>query len=191
MVISVIWSGVIKLGGLHINISLRDTIDHTIRVLTRVIRRKHLPEAFLWHVFHSLAQTVHAMEYGPFQSEARDKLDFEVVHRDIKPRNSELISTYGFSLLLPCGALTVLVFLGAPRPCAPEGKPCFHFYPTPKLGDFGLAIKTHRYDKNNPRKYCGPGTRWYRAPVCALPSLSSDLYNPEILTRRIGAMPKF
>ena len=38
-------------------------------------------------------------------------------------------------------------------------------YPTPKLGDFGLAIRTHTYDPQNPAWYNGgTGTPGFRAP---------------------------
>lgn len=121
--------------------------------------RRYLPEPFIWYVFQSLAEAAYAMEFGPFVNDNGQSLDFEIVHRDIKPANSELKP---FPAILCYGALTILVFLGHDS----LGEPKFPYYPTPKLGDFGLAINTHRYDKMNPRMYDGMGSRAYRAPVC-------------------------
>ena len=37
-------------------------------------------------------------------------------------------------------------------------------YPTPRIGDFGLALFDSKDDAFNPDAYTGPGARGYRAP---------------------------
>lgn len=44
----------------------------------------------------------------------------------------------------------------------------FAFYPTAKIGDFGMAIDTHRGDTWNPDSYTRAGTKGYHAPVSIL-----------------------
>lgn len=62
----------------------------------------------------------------------------EIVHRDLKPGN---------------------VFLGY------EDPRMYDLYPTPTLGDFGLAFKTSADDPNNPRWYNNDlGTPGFKAP---------------------------
>lgn len=54
------------------------------------------------------------------------------------------------------------VFLGDKSRSGPND---FDFYPTPKLGDFGLAELTSRDDPKNPTDYHEVGTNGWRAPV--------------------------
>lgn len=80
---------------------------------------------------------------------------------------------------------SLLVFLGN------EGSyfSAFPFYPTAKVGDFGLAERTNGMDPNNPRGLQGAGTRAYMAPVSSwcdksagpwrLSSLSGTETSPE------------
>ncbi|KAK0509162.1 hypothetical protein JMJ35_008533 [Cladonia borealis] len=111
--------------------------------LSRLIERyrrfgRHFPEPFLWQTFFYLAEAASAMRFGP--SERNDEWDYnkEIVHRDIKPPN---------------------IFLGGEN--KHTGLP---FYPTAKMGDFGLAIETNISDPQNPHDYAGCGTANYMAP---------------------------
>ncbi|KAK2756150.1 hypothetical protein FQN54_005558 [Arachnomyces sp. PD_36] len=105
--------------------------------------RKTFPEPFLWHVFHSLASAAYNMEHGEFSDDDGQALDFQIVHRDIKPDN---------------------ILLGNEMRDEYEGDPPFPYYPTPKLSDFGSAIKTHAYDKSNPQRYHTEGSLAYKPP---------------------------
>jgi serine/threonine protein kinase len=52
--------------------------------------KKYLPELFLWHLFSSLASTIHAMEQGPFNDPANENVHEKgsyMLHMDIKPSN--------------------------------------------------------------------------------------------------------
>jgi len=53
-----------------------------------------------------------------------------------------------------------VVFLGDENPNG------LAFYPTPKLGDFGLVVKTNLADTSNPGGLRGAGTPKYMPPVC-------------------------
>lgn len=99
-----------------------------------------VPEPFLWLLFLTLAEAGHAMEFGHVDLTNHPAINTawkEIVHRDLKPEN---------------------IFLGHPTPGF------FDTYPAPKLGDFGMAIKTHPNDPINPRVYCDEGTPGYHAP---------------------------
>ena len=94
-----------------------------------------IPEPFIFWVFMSLAETGLAMSQVNYTN---DGTTYEVVHRDLK-----------------CGN----VFLDSPR------RPLFGHYPMPRLGDFGLAIKTSADDTFNPAMYSeGAGTDGFMAP---------------------------
>ena len=54
-----------------------------VEVLT--MSRLYMPEPFLWHVFHHLAEAAAAMRYGASEG---GWSGHEIVHRDIKPGNS-------------------------------------------------------------------------------------------------------
>lgn len=77
-----------------------------------------IPEPFLWRTFHALAIAGLAMERGHLNRENKTKSNDwkEIVHRDLKPTN---------------------IFLSNERT-----DDFFASYPTPKVGHFGLAIKT-------------------------------------------------
>ena len=57
--------------------------------LINVFNRQYFPEPFLWDTFYHLVEAAVAMRDGPEDAE----WDFEIVHRDIKPRNSKAFYT--------------------------------------------------------------------------------------------------
>ncbi|KAF2169382.1 hypothetical protein M409DRAFT_52631 [Zasmidium cellare ATCC 36951] len=95
-----------------------------------------VPEATLWMIFKHLVECCLVMRQGGIRTADPDWQ--QIVHRDIKPRN---------------------VFMDD------AAKSYFPRYPTPKMGDFGLAIQTDEKDPMNPQFYNrGAGTRPYMAP---------------------------
>ena len=90
---------------------------------------------------------------------------FQVVHRDIKPGNSQ---SRGPLFVLSAFNDLSIVFLGKEDP---DNMP---YFPVPKLGDFGLAVTTYKGDHLNPRYYRDAGTPRYYAPVCS-PTLAKRL----------------
>ena len=86
-------------------------------------RRGHAaehPESFIWHVFIQLAKALDAMHnQGPQR----------VIHRDVKPENVFLKSSY---------------------------RPNQHSYPTIKLGDYGLATTKLVTDDAGTWEFMGP-----------------------------------
>lgn len=101
----------------------------------------YLPEEFLWHVFHSLANAATTMEQGPFTHlESEEAIDWSVTHLDIKPDNIYMAK--------------------------PDQAELFANYPTIKVGDFGLAELTGEDDEGNPTLYRRKGTEGYQPPVC-------------------------
>ncbi|KAF2660792.1 kinase-like protein [Lophiostoma macrostomum CBS 122681] len=78
-----------------------------------------IPEAFLWHVFASLASAIQYCHFGP-ESHASGHSSWDmVVHRDITLRN---------------------IFLGAASDPACSNSGHTNRYPSIKLGDFGCAV---------------------------------------------------
>jgi serine/threonine protein kinase len=71
-----------------------------------------IPEAFLWHVFESLCVAGLLLERGVVEDNPMRHWR-TIVHRDLRPAN---------------------IFFGMPD------KYQFTRYPTPKIGDFGLAV---------------------------------------------------
>ena len=67
---------------------------------------------------------------------------------------------------------SLLVFLGE-ESSGPKGVP---YYPTPKLGDWGLVRKMDQTDENNPENHLDTGTVVYMAPVSSRPFLSRQCY---------------
>ncbi|KAK5137948.1 hypothetical protein LTR08_005744 [Meristemomyces frigidus] len=119
--------------------------------LAGMIRRyteadEYIPEPFLWYVFQTLAEAGIAMERGSqsliasvrrWPADRYGKVDWEIVHRDLKPAN---------------------VFLAT-------NATQFSDYPTPMLGDFGLAVKILDDDQLNPSMFLDSyGTSGFIAP---------------------------
>ena len=106
-----------------------------------------LPELFLWHVFHSLAEAIASME-GPWvefiTGRHHDPL-WNMLHLDLKPQN---------------------VFLSEPPNVEPdsEADPTSD-YPGVKVGDFGLSAITGGSDDRNPDDFWIRGTEGYLPPV--------------------------
>lgn len=100
--------------------------------------KQPIPEPFLWRVFLNLAEVGQAMYAGAPWLYAH-KLNWEeIIHRDLKPDN---------------------VFLDLPEAGNWEA------YPTPYVGDFGLAIRTMTLDPLNPQIFLDQGwTEGFRAP---------------------------
>lgn len=97
-----------------------------------------LPEPFLWRAFDALAEAGIAMERGNINLQEAPSAAWEpIIHRDLKPGN---------------------VFLNG----GTAGE--FAAYPTPVLGDFGLAIYSGPNDPFNPKAYLECGTHGYFAP---------------------------
>lgn len=92
---------------------------------------EHIPEPFIWRVFHSLAEIGMAMEKGHARPNRPSLADWQqIVHREVKPSN---------------------IFLAAPI----DGH--FESYPTPKLGDYDLSFMTFPTDPLNPELFVGGG----------------------------------
>jgi serine/threonine protein kinase len=107
-----------------------------------------LPELFLWHLFHSLAHAISAMQgpwTHPFNGRAYPK-DHHMLHMDLKHDN---------------------VFLGYERQSNTTSIETIHAsrYPTIKLGDLGLAVITGPDDDDNPHSLWGTGTEDWKPPV--------------------------
>lgn len=117
----------------------------------------HFPEEFLFHVFHGLAHAAVVLKAGNFFDYNDRDAQYEegqafVVHFDLKPEN---------------------VFLA--DPIVRADYPYFN-YPAVKMGDFGLAVITGRFDEWNPRMYRSHGTPGYIPPVrCSHPSLLDQI----------------
>ena len=112
----------------------------------------NLPEAFLWHVAFCLQNGMTALHTPPFTEYLEGDLarkefskDWLVVHFDLKVDNT---------------------MMGGPRARFQDGfrkrEYPFSHYPTPKIGDFGLAEATGFGDRRNHSDYAGSGT--YRPP---------------------------
>ncbi|KAK5073557.1 hypothetical protein LTR64_007307 [Lithohypha guttulata] len=141
--------------------------------------KMYFPEAFLWHVFHSLAKAAEQM--GPYSGipdelrnvtddlDAHQYLDY-LLHLDIKLDNIFL----GYQEPYANSRTTGGVQGTEHRDQVPERReqgPEHHQkdnplplpYPAVKLGDFGCAELTSRSDFENPRVLSG-GTRHWRPP---------------------------
>jgi len=85
---------------------------------------RQIPEPFLWRVFHSLAKLGVAMKLGRVEAATIPPKGWkEIIHRDLRLGN---------------------IFLDMAT------TDWFEVYPTPLLGDFGAAIRTHENDPLNP-----------------------------------------
>ena len=104
--------------------------------------KTYLPEPFLWHLFHNLANAINVMANGFFLEPGTQKRapnDMGFVHFDIKLDN---------------------IFLGEPFPSS-----AMNTYPAIKLADFGLAKLTGDGDQQNPSAWYRLGTEDYKPPV--------------------------
>lgn len=104
----------------------------------------YLPEEFLWHIFHGLANAGLALAVGGFYEVGQadgPETDSYILHFDLKPANIVLSN--------------------------PVDKMPSHFsnYPVAKVTDFGLARVTNKDDWMNPGAYRSFGTPGYLPPV--------------------------
>ena len=135
--------------------------------------RFKFPELFLWHTFEALVSACATLEDFVHPNFAIKKVEVcDVVHRDIKPHNS---TSWGKPILSNIAELTFLVFLG--ENCDPQRPSMRPYYPTPKLGDFGLALFTNKDDLRNPAKMRDAGTRFWKAPVSFIMQLG--VFSPD------------
>jgi len=124
---------------------------------------QYLPEAFLWHVFDSLALALVAKAELPTDpNELPDntyyKEDDRIIHFDIKPENIFLGYTQPFS------GVSAKKYGGM----AQLGGKKTALYPLVKLGDFGIADLVGGVEDNtNPYVLWGAGTPFYKAPEIA------------------------
>lgn len=124
---------------------------------------QYLPEAFLWHVFDSLALALLTKAELPTDLDELPKTDIyteedRIIHFDIKPDNIFLGYAQPFNVMSAnkFGGLTQLG--GSKRT----------LYPIIKLGDFGIAdLVGGVEDENNPKVLWGMGTPFYQAPEMA------------------------
>lgn len=68
-----------------------DLPHHTSAKLTSLNSSVTMPEAMIWHVFHSLATTICYHAHGTTAEEGVAGWD-EIIHRDIKPINGQFIT---------------------------------------------------------------------------------------------------
>lgn len=101
----------------------------------RSVPPQRIPEPFIWYVAEALALAGKAMTYGDLYGQADDWK--HIIHRDLKPSN---------------------VFL------AESQRDFYPWYPTPRLGDYGISIRTSPNDEFNPKFYRLSGTRQFLAP---------------------------
>lgn len=118
---------------------------------------QHLPVPFLWHVFHSLATSIHLMDGrlldNAFLYKSREKRgepywdtgEHCVIHNDIKALNV-LLSYSGME------------HGGKDDPEGNQGYDATKSFPAIKLADFGVSYLTSSTDKKNPRLDNGAGT---------------------------------
>ncbi|KAI9731525.1 MAG: hypothetical protein M1834_004645 [Cirrosporium novae-zelandiae] len=128
--------------------------------LCRFYQREELilPEHFLIHLFHGMANALCFMEYGQNRTLQRKTGWEPIVHTDLKAPN---------------------IFLGAPSPETA-------FYPTIMLGDFGLAYQIPAHDPERKhvlrlKKTWHSGTMGYVAPermppAKGFPTSASDVW---------------
>ncbi|KAL9578433.1 MAG: hypothetical protein Q9203_007101, partial [Teloschistes exilis] len=140
------------------------------RLITKYRKRKrYIPEEFIWEVFYHMTMACRTLALGP---QPKSDIYTVYVHRDIKPENSESIHNRPSSINL------FAVFLASPMSYDDDGIP---FYPTAKMGDFGGADSTGKYDPANPMQLKGMGTIGYRAPVSTIPIHNSSDINAHLL----------
>jgi serine/threonine protein kinase len=109
---------------------------------------KHLPEAFVWHVFHSLAQAVLAMNDGPWTRLARDsngKL------REIKLRNEVFLNHFDMKPSNIFLSFSAAEQSPTTNTGSGEWKPEYE-YPQVLLADFGVSDILTQDNKNKDHK---------------------------------------
>lgn len=109
---------------------------------------QHLPEHFVWHVFHSLALALCTLFENPrvdWYTKKKLRKNWGIVHLDLKPANVCL----GYPEENESGEIA----LGIPE------------YPSVKLSDFGLSEVTGPGDPDNPSLLFDTCTATYRPPV--------------------------
>ena len=108
--------------------------------------KQHLPEPFIWHIFHSLALALQYLHFGIGPSDElipNPPEDWPIIlHRDIKPPN---------------------IFLKTPSS-----------YPTPVLADFGCATRYGDLDWNKTTAWVG--TLAWQPPELPLHSARGEIY---------------
>ncbi|KAI4174972.1 MAG: hypothetical protein LQ343_001999 [Gyalolechia ehrenbergii] len=127
--------------------------------------RVYIPEAFIWHIFRSLAYALQYLHHGIHIGDNRDPKDLAtivrdenycryvwpmIMHRDIKPENIFLKKTQ------PLWGSTVqrrkiLRFI----PIRKKTYQVYPQYPKVVLGDFGLALQYNDPDWNDDRDFIG------------------------------------
>lgn len=68
-----------------------DFPHHTSAELKNLNSNATMPEAMIWHIFHSLATTLCYHAHGTTAEEGVEGWD-EIIHRDIKPYNGQSIT---------------------------------------------------------------------------------------------------
>ncbi len=107
----------------------------------------HLPEVFVWHVFHRLAISCQALHDSP----AVDSLAWS---RAVDPEDRK----YGYCLHFDIKPSNVLLDF------APEN-PDEHDFPQGKLSDYGLSLYSSYEDPTNPKDHWWRRTTSYAPPV--------------------------
>lgn len=145
------------------------------------IARRHIPEALLFYIFYALAKGLWAMEDGPFgdYSTPHKHIPYAfVVHRDMKPPNSEsnLYHRRWKGSVLICSE----AFLGyTPAPSQPFSEADSDYlgfqlkYPHAKIADFGLSeITNYSSDVNMMSNHRAGTPMWF--PPVSWPSFETD-----------------
>ncbi|KAK4626504.1 hypothetical protein CLAFUW4_04258 [Fulvia fulva] len=116
----------------------RGNLDSIIAHYRTIFPPRAIPEPFIWAVAEALTFAGLAMQFGSEQGVPLPGWQ-PIVHRDLKPAN---------------------IFLGH-RSNAPNA---WRWYPTPRLGDFGLAVQPNAYGASNPQSWQDLGTQGFYAP---------------------------
>ncbi|KAL8825277.1 MAG: hypothetical protein Q9170_007857 [Blastenia crenularia] len=128
-------------------------------------QRIYIPEAFIWHIFRSLAYALQYLHHGIRIEDGRDpdelgkvvrsegyceKVWPMIIHRDIKPENIFFRKTQPI--------LGYTIHRGKVLGIIPKDRKICRVYPQlPKvvLGDFGLVLQYNDPDWNDVREYIG------------------------------------
>ena len=122
---------------------------------------RHLPELFLWHLFHAFANVALEMSQGVWQDysqpEGVHKDGSFMLHFDLKPANIVL------------GQREEMLNVAADTD--PDVA-----YPKILITDLGLAEIIHKDDQNNSREFFGNGTPDFKPPVRMVHSFLESNY---------------